>query len=87
EIILTGNNSNILVNKLCVLNVRFILIRKDIIWNYSGIPLLKERRLASPFDIENKLKAYGFTFIKNVGELTIYENPQWEKCISYYKDG
>jgi hypothetical protein len=87
EMILNGNNSNILINKLCELNVRFILIRKDVLWNYSGIPLLKERMLASPFDIENKLKAFGFTFIKDVGELAIYENPQWEKCISYYKDG
>jgi hypothetical protein len=86
EMILNGNNSNILVDKLCILNIRFILIRKDILWNYSGIPLLKERRLASPFDIENKLKAYGFKFIKDFGELTIYENPQWEKCISYCKD-
>lgn len=31
--------------------------------------------MASPFVIENELKKFGFSFVREIGELVVYENP------------
>jgi hypothetical protein len=70
-------NTQTLFRLLKSLNIRFILVRRDVVWNYSNVPLLRGRSMASPFIIEGRLKEIGFPLEKEIGALAIYVNPLW----------